>query len=79
MVQRTICASKPGCCLQEAGLDLPPRACKQFDELGDIVANDLVLVMDDFDFQEVWHAESLDRSSMHASQWVQWSVAGLSS
>ena len=27
--------------------------CRQFDELGDIVANDLVLVMDGCDFQDV--------------------------
>lgn len=39
--------------MQEAGLQLPPRSMHQFDELEDIVSSDLVLVMDDFDLQEV--------------------------
>ena len=76
--QQTIWVSRPGDRLQEAGLDLPPRAGKQFDELGDIVANDLVLVMDDFDFQEVRPNDFLIAACMWvASCWVQWSVAGL--
>ena len=52
-------------CVQEAGLDLPPRARKQFDELGDIVAHDLVLVMDDFDFQEVSPTACQDAVGLH--------------
>ncbi len=37
----------------EAGLALPPRTPRAFDEVVDIVAFDLVLVMDHFDCEEV--------------------------
>ena len=37
---------------REAGLALPPRRARVFDELVDIVDFDLVLVMDKFDFEE---------------------------
>ena len=41
-----------GAAAAEAGLTLPPRRPRTFDELTDIVAFDLVLVMDHFDCEE---------------------------
>ena len=39
---------------QKAGLSLPHRNTRPFDEQADIVNYDLVLTMDHFDHEEVW-------------------------
>ena len=43
---------------REAGLQLPPKSQRCFDEVQDMVDYDLVLVMDKFDQEEVNHVNS---------------------